>query len=153
MNIFNDSCNPSCDKDNGYDPRFSPLNMDVTNIFHPCPEDCRKPPCKDIQEGVFEFTGPMRVRNLCCEGLKCGVIDDNTFNKNDYIKKSFPIYRVSAEAGCDEIVGAVWRECSGNKSSFTVECAGDYYVKFTWDNCWEVEPKFEAIPVCCDPCA
>lgn len=153
MNMHNNQCDPSCDKDNGYDPRFTPLNMDVTNLFHPCPQDCRLPPCKDIKEGMFEFSGPKRIRNLCCDAMKCGVIDDGSFNKNDYVKKSFPIYRVSAEEGCDEIVGAVWRECSGNRSSFTVECAGDYYVKYTWDDCVEVEPKFEEIDVCCDPCA
>lgn len=153
MNIFNKFCDPSCDKDNSFADKFNPRFMDVKYIFHPCLEDCRtEENCRDISEGRLEFTGPMRIRNLCDSGLRCDVIDDNTYNKDDHIKKSFPIYRVSEEEGCDEIVGAIWRERSGNKSSFSVECNGEYYVKYTWNPCFETEPKFEQVAICCDPC-
>ncbi|MDB4461451.1 hypothetical protein N9043_00725 [bacterium] len=144
------NCDNTCDQDVTIDDRFFPKNGDVSNIHRACVEDCRPPPCDDIQEGMYEFSGPKTIRSLCDVALKCGVLDDGTFERHSPFKHSYPIYRVSSEEGCDKIVGAIWRD---SDHEYTIKCAGDYYIKYTWDNCFETEPKFEEIDVCCDPCA
>lgn len=158
MNIFNyNTCETDCNTDHSIDPNTLPANFDINKIFEPpCMNDCRKPACKDIQEGFYEFSGPATVRSLCGSGLKCGVIDDGSFNKNDYIKHSFAIRKMKGDEpnpATDRIVGAVWRETEGTSSEFTVKCQGDYYVHYKWDNCFECEPLFEDETICCDPCS
>lgn len=143
------NCDTTCDQDYSIDPKFIPQNFDISRIWNPCLDDCRKEPCKDVRTATFSFAGPKTIRSLCDSALKCNVIDDGTFDKNNQFKKSFAIYKVSTTVGCDRVVNAVWRDPS---HSTTINCPGDYYVKYTWDNCFENEPKFELSDVCCDPC-
>lgn len=147
MNMLN--CNNSCDKDHSIDQKFIPDNFDIKNIFNPCLIKCTPKPCKDIQEGMYTFVGPKTIRSLCDANNKCTLIDDGYVEKRSPFKHSFPIYRKSSIEGCDKIVGAIWRDST---HEYTIKCEGDYYIKYTWDNCLETEPKFEEINVCCDPC-
>lgn len=143
------NCNNSCDKDHSIDQKFIPDNFDIKNIFNPCLIKCTPKPCKDIQEGMYTFVGPKTIRSLCDANNKCTLIDDGYVEKRSPFKHSFPIYRKSSIEGCDKIVGAIWRDST---HEYTIKCEGDYYIKYTWDNCLETEPKFEEINVCCDPC-
>ncbi len=147
MNMLN--CNNSCDNDHSIDPKFIPDNFDVKNIFNSCLKTCAPKPCKDIREGIYPFTGPKTIRSLCDANNKCNLIDDGSIEKRSPFKHSFPIYRESSIEGCDKIVGAIWRD---SNHEYTIKCEGKYYIKYTWDNCLETEPKFEEINVCCDPC-
>lgn len=147
MNMLN--CNNSCDKDHSIDQKFIPDNFDIKNIFNPCLIKCTPKLCKDIQEGMYTFVGPKTIRSLCDANNKCTLIDDGYVEKRSPFKHSFPIYRKSSIEGCDKIVGAIWRDST---HEYTIKCEGDYYIKYTWDNCLETEPKFEEINVCCDHC-
>ena len=147
MNMLN--CNNSCDNDHSIDPKFIPDNFDVKNVFNHCLKTCAPKPCKDIREGIYLFTGPKTIRSLCDANNKCNLIDDGSIEKRSPFKHSFPIYRESSIEGCDKIVGAIWRD---SNHEYTIKCEGKYYIKYTWDNCLETEPKFEEINVCCDPC-
>lgn len=143
------NCNNSCDKDHSIDQKFIPDNFDIKNIFNPCLIKCTPKLCKDIQEGMYTFVGPKTIRSLCDANNKCTLIDDGYVEKRSPFKHSFPIYRKSSIEGCDKIVGAIWRDST---HEYTIKCEGDYYIKYTWDNCLETEPKFEEINVCCDHC-
>ena len=143
------NCNNSFDNDHSIDPKFIPDNFDVKNIFNPCLKTCAPKPCKDIREGIYPFTGPKTIRSLCDANNKCNLIDDGSIEKRSPFKHSFPIYRERSFEGCDKILGAIWRD---SNHEYTRKCEGKYYIKYTWDNCLETEPKFEEINVCCDPC-
>ena len=147
MNMLN--CENNCNIDYSINPKFIPKNFNTDNVWKSCMDDCREQPCKDVREGRYEFTGPKSIRSLCDVAIKCGVLDDGTFDKNSQFKKSFAVYEVSTTQGCDRVVNAVWRDPN---HLTTINCAGDYYVKYTWDNCFENEPKFEVRDVCCNPC-
>lgn len=147
MNMLN--CKNECNQDHSVNKKYIPTNLNVKSIYNSCTQPCEDAPCHDIREGVFNFSGPKTVRSLCDSNNRCQPFDDGLIERNSPFKHSFPIYRKSTAAGCDKIVGAIWRN---NQHEYTIKCEGNYYIKYTWNNCYETEPKFEEVDICCDPC-
>ena len=117
----------------------NPRNMHPGGNYgnaHGC-NSCVKPKCKDIQEGVFDFSGPKVLVGLC------------------NINKSYLITR-DVTGSCELRVGAIFPDSRTahfeDAPSMEISLEGDYHVKYTWDACCESEPQFEAVAYPC-PCA